>query len=309
MRTVAYGAGLACLLSLSCANLLGIEDTEEVSACQPGDYSYNGGDGEGTGPKSEGIGQDFSCVREFRPGLADTDTVDITLVIVNLINPSEVIGGINVRACGSRGDVNCSNVVAEAVSDANGMATLTVPTTSSRGRTGYQGYFEFEGPDSRGRVFMPYLQFFTRPVTRDRFFPLALVRPEDFVTLFSDHQDVAGDGRLGALALDAVDCPNAMNDDPSTAIGARNVRFAIADSCRHLTASSQEFYFSSGVPSTTVKATQDAPTIGGFIGVKPANDVVVEAYWRTDAQNLRVVQDRLIVRPGTLTTLRFEPNQ
>ncbi|MBX3185215.1 MAG: hypothetical protein KIT72_08205 [Polyangiaceae bacterium] len=307
MRTLAYGAGLACLLSLGCANVLGIEDTEEAPACQSGDYSYNGGDGPGEGPRVGGRGEDYSCVNNLPQPLAESDTVDISLVIVNLINPTEPIGGIKVRACGSRGDVNCTNVVAQAVSGADGSATLTVPTRSNRGLTGYQGYLEFEGPDSQGRVFMPYLQFFTRPVTRDRFFPLLLVRREDFVTLFSDHQDVAGDSSLGALALEAVDCPNAMIDQG--AVGAPNVRFAIADSCRHLTASSQEFYFANSVPSTTVKATQSALAIGGFIGVKPANDVVVEAYWRTDAQNLRVVQDRVIVRPGALTTLRFEPNQ
>lgn len=304
----ALGAA-ACLLSLSCANVLGIEDTEEAAACQPGDYSYAGGDGPGAGPKNEGRGEDFSCVGESTLEQAETDTVTVHLVIVNLINPAEVIGGIRVRACGSRGDVNCTNVVAETVSDAGGNASLEVPTRSNRGRTGYQGYFEVEGPDDRGRVFMPYLQFFSRPVTRDRLFPLAVVRPEDFVMLFNDHQAVASDPNLGALALDAVDCPNALIDDPTSAIGAPNVRFAIADSCRHLTPNSQEFYFASGVPSTSIKATQGAPTIGGFIGIKPANDVVVEAYWRTEAQNLRVVQDRLIIRPGTLTTLRFEPNQ
>ncbi|MCA9644594.1 MAG: hypothetical protein H6718_20835 [Polyangiaceae bacterium] len=297
----------ALLLVTACANVLGIEDTEVAASCKPGDYSYDGGNGPGEGTHNAGMGEDFSCVGNQPNNMADTDTVNITLAIVNLVNPSEAIEGISVKACASRSDLKCENVVAEATSDASGLAVLAVPTTSNRGRTGYQGYFEIKGPDAKNRVFLDYLQYFSRPVTRDRLYALFLVRPEDFVSLFPDDAETAGDPNLGAIAMEAVDCPNAEKDP--TQQGAPHVRFAIENSCDVMSAQSREFYFSPQVPSTQLSETQGALAIGGFIGIKPANDVVVQAYWRTDAQNLKVVEDRLIVRPGTLTTLRFEPNQ
>ena len=188
----------ALLAVTACANVLGIEDTELAASCKPGDFSYDGGDGPGEGPQKEGPGEDFSCVGNQPVEMATTNTVKITLAIVNLVNPSETIEGVSVRACASRGDLNCANVVAETTSNADGLAVLEVPTTSNRGKTGYTGYFEIKGPDAKNRVFLDYLQFFSRPITRDRLYALFLVRPEDFVTLFPNDADTAGDPNRGA---------------------------------------------------------------------------------------------------------------
>ena len=294
VRKICSGASVCAvgLLAGACANVLGIEDTEVAAACVDGDLSYDGGDGPGAGEPKGGKGEDFSCVGSQSNPDAATETVTVTLAVVNLVNPSETIGGVKVKACGSRGDVNCANVVAEGTTNAMGMVSLEVPTKTPRGLKGYAGYFDIEGPADGN--YLKYLQFFTRPLVTDRFFPLLLVSRDNFKTLFTN-SDVAGDFTRGALALEAVDCPNAEVDPANE--GAPNVRYAIQDACGVLDEESREFYFASGAPSTSATKTRGDLAIGGFIGVKPSNNVTVQAYWRTDGQNLKVVEDELIRAP------------
>lgn len=305
-RFIAFGSLLGVV---GCANVLGIEDTEVVPSCQPGDFAYDGGNGPGEGSRNGGTNQNFSCVGNLPVGqIAETATVNITLVIVNLVNPAETISGMKVRACASRADVKCTTNPVEAVSDENGFATLQVATLDGRTRTGYTGYFEITGPDSQGRAFIPYLQYFSRPIITDRVYPVAVVRPEDFANQFPEDTEVASDPNYGVLAFEAVDCENAKLD--GAAQGAPNVRFSVSNSCEQLSAASREFYFDGSTPSTSASKTQAAGlAIGGFIGVTPGSSVVVQGYWNTGAQNLKVVEERIAVRAGWLTTMRFEPNQ
>lgn len=288
------------LLVTSCANVLGIEDTEVAASCTAGDYAYDGGNGPGEGPRNEGANEDFSCIGNLEDELAASETVEITLNIAVLVT-NEALAGVTVKACPSRSDFGCETPQDEVTTGADGVAKLTVNTRTNRGLTGYQGYLQITGPDNPDDPWLDYLQYFSRPVIKDRAFPLSMLSKGHFKTVFLDTVGAEARDDRGWLAVESVDCQDKT---------APNIRLAIPNQCDYLDGASREFYFFGGGPSGDVSTTQPGEiALGGFLNIKPGNALEVRAYWRPEAQNLLSVVDRLIIRPNTLTTLRFEPNQ
>ncbi|MEZ4369186.1 MAG: hypothetical protein R3B07_00115 [Polyangiaceae bacterium] len=290
----------ALLLVTACANVLGIEDTEVAASCKPGDFAYDGGNGQGEGTHNAGPNEDFSCVGNLESELATSETVQITLNVGVLVT-NKPLGGVTVKACPSRTDFGCATPQDEVTTGDDGVATLTVNTRTNRGLTGYQGYLQITGPDNGDDPWLDYLQYFSRPVVGDRTFPLSMLTRSDFKGVFLDTVGAEQRDDRGWLAVESVDCKDK---------GAPNIRLSVPNQCDYLDGASREFYFFGGGPSGDVSTTQPGEiALGGFLNIKPGNALEVRAYWHPEAQNLLTVVDRLIIRPNTLTTLRFEPNQ
>ncbi len=309
----AVGA-LAALLSVvgGCADIVGIEVTTLATSDECGTFAYQPGP-EGTGDRDLGTaGTNFSCVGDTAPV---SDGADITIKIPlakfeDFVTPIE---GLTVRGCNSS-DTACANPVAEAVSGADGIARLELPSATVRGNTGFTGFVEINGTGTDGTEYVPYLLYFSEALVEGDNeedgttgeFPTFMVQPAELPQKF--HQVVGADESViaerGWIVMDARDC---------TLAGASDVRFSIDSPCSRLDEKSRESYFNeAGAVSPLINTSSTKAAVaplGGFLNVLPDIDVVVRAYWRPDEQNLQVAQKTVAVRAGHLTTMRFEPNR
>src|SRR5262249_11897753 len=126
---------------------------------------------------------------------APTTATAMMQVTVTSLQSTQPIPNLTVSACGMA-DVDCASPIQMATTDANGGALLTVPL----GPTGFEGFFELQGPGVP-----PSLVFAYPPITADG--PLAIPLLDDATfDLFTGFVGVVPDATRGHLALIAFDC-------------------------------------------------------------------------------------------------------
>lgn len=264
---------LAVSSTTACANVLGIEDT--VRAAAESD----------AGPPP--TGEDWTCVGKV-PVVTPTESkITITAQIVDFATGAAPTGAdLKVEACGSKTDRTCSTKLAETTMPADGNAKIEIPITGGKG---FNGYLRVTGAG-----FVPYLWYFSRPVTESRAFPLQVLRVEALedpkAGLLSIFKLTPDDNR-GHLAVQVTDC----QDVPAPKV---DIQVSGVD------AQSKKFYFSDGVPTDTVERT-DALGLGGYWNV-PTGTVTVNGV--PDALGKSSGANTLIIEPRTLTTIRMLPN-
>jgi hypothetical protein len=118
-------------------------------------------------PDDCAYGGDWSCVGSVAVPQPQADTVTGTITIVDAANQSKPVAGLSVRGCFVLNE-SCDQAGSPVLTDANGNATLTLPTLAQSGRLGFQGFFEITDP-STPPTYLPALAFPNVAVTQDGF--------------------------------------------------------------------------------------------------------------------------------------------
>jgi|JI10StandDraft_1071094.scaffolds.fasta_scaffold105967_3 hypothetical protein len=285
LRTSGFGrrarsAFPALLLALGlggCVEIIGIEDTE----IEPG--------------------RDLTCVGNVTPLPPDGGDVLIRARVTDIGDPSGTgpVPGVQVIRCNSRLGAAC-DFDAPYLPDAEGI--VEVPVSA-----GFNGYLRVvDADDLDENDWVPYLWYFSQPITRTRTepFPIQAITVPVREFLLYPGDTVTQDPARGDLAVNAVDCGD---------VNAPNIHFEVTTPAS-LGEGSDPWYFAGQmvvIASADVNEVTDASGLGGFRGLE-AGTMGLRSYvadtfdFETNTGEL-VAEDTLLIEPDTLTTVRLLP--
>ena len=237
------------LLLVSCASVLGIEETELQGA---------GGSGGAAVP------EEWACVGKGAT-TKESSTINIPLVLLfSLTAPgnAEPAVGIQIDVCNGPLDVGCSNpsqtILTQPPGENQSAASITIPTTN-----GFDGYLRFSDPNdvtkdgtSADARTIPFRYYFSPRLSYDVTLPpVVLVGPKEFGAYLSVVGTAPNPDR-GYLSATIFDCKT----DPATASPlANNVQLQTTPELLGLEGVTA-FQF---INPTTPSSTPNAPTSNG----------------------------------------------
>ncbi len=275
MRSSSFTVALVAfaLSTMSCAKILGIEDTALL-------------------PLPEAL----SCVGEVVPPVGNGTQINIVAYIGNIATGGTPIANVRVRRCLSRLDLTCDGADVY-LSGADGL--VTVPVTS-----GFNGYLRIEDPnpalpaDDPNRL-VTYFWYFSQAIVDNRPEPFPIFAMTRAFREIALYDGVTEDTTLrGELAINSTDCADENID---------GIRFEITTPTR-VDELTLPFYFSDGLvlidPPIAEQQTDAMSAIGGYRAVK-SGTVGIRAIHA--ASGVTVAEDTLLVQPDVLTTVRLLP--
>jgi hypothetical protein len=290
LAVIVWGAGLA-QAGVGCSSILGIEsDRHLVSNASDGGYASDA--------KADAQVDPWACLGQPVPGSGHPDPLDITLVVMDGLQPETSAGGVDggsdlvtvngaylpgitVRACDLL-DPGCTMPSATVVTDGDGRAIFALPQT-------FGGFFRMDGMLS-GEPAIP-VSLYPGPLTMNE------------ATSSLPGYELSEEG-LQILTGSLVQTPLALGADA----GAGHLLVNVYDCMDHqgagvsfsysnLGSGAQPFYFSGGLPSTTGTET-DGYGLGGAINV-PLGAQTITA--KVASSGTVVGSTAVVIRPGEIT--------
>ncbi len=196
------------------------------------------------------VGGDWACLGAVASSAPTSNTVEGTLTILDGSAQSDGVKGLEVVACDIT-DVDCANpVTSPALTDAQGMVNVSLPTAATEGRGGFDGYFQVSDPSG---TYLPELAFPGFTLTQSGFTQSFIVSTLAAVQALASSLGRVYDGTTGSLLVTAVDC----DDQPSP-----GVKFSLGPG----TAQSVVVYTFKGFPSLSLTATDSTGTaLGAYL--------------------------------------------
>jgi hypothetical protein len=236
--------------------------------------SCDGGMGGGSDEEPE-----WCCLGNVEYPSPATATIDLGVQAIAFVTNS-TLEGLTVKACATA-DTACASPVAEGITDAEGMITLTVPT----GDVGFDGFFDVTGSAIRPALVFP----FPPPAQNEDGVKVQLVTNAIY-PLLQTSVSFTPDPARGDLVVLATDC-NAKQA-PGVQVAA-----STAD------ADSVAIYVVGMAPSLDATET-DATGVAGWFNL-PAGPVDISANRAIDAAPIGTIS--VFVRPGSITYTTIPP--
>ena len=222
----------------------------------------------------------WACLGMAAPMSTQSPPYQITVATHDLVTQMP-FPNAHIKLC-RKLDVDCATPVGDAMTDASGAATLSVPTSA------FAGYLLVEADGA-----VPTLYFFNPAIDRDQTLPpVSLPSPTAYQGLLFQLGQQPSPGH-GNVVISSQDCMGAP---------AAGVHYATS-SGDSLTAS----FYSVGVgglPTTAATVTDAAGGYGGLINV-PEGAITVTGTLENPHADLGTIS--LLVRDGAITYSRFVP--
>jgi hypothetical protein len=174
-------------------------------------------------------------------------------------------------------------------SDADGVASLTLPTGNQSGRTTFNGYLQVT--DSDGGAFGQEIVFASPPATQSGSSSTVVVGSLGLAEELASNLGLTIDPTEGEITVTAIDCANR----PAT-----NVTFEVEASGQDV----RVYYTHNALPSTTATATDVHGT--ALVANVPTGPVSVTV--RSVSLGQIVATAQVFVRASELTLARVAPN-
>jgi hypothetical protein len=285
----------ACVSALECARGLSVPDG--IEACTEvryptGTTAYHDFATcvEGSCAEPCAIGADWSCVGSVSVPVPTQATIHFSLTVVDAAIQSLTLPGLVVSAC-PIDDPACATPVASPVTtDANGVATLSLPTMNQEGQTGFVGYFQVVDPSPGG--YGTTLGFSSNAITQDGASATIIAATPALAQSFADALNVTFNPNDGNLIVTEADCAYGISPDIQFTVSAAGTNVPV-------------YYTQGGLPSasatkTDVKGTGLAPNI-------PPGAVTVTATSLALGKVVSVAQIYMRAYTGTVLLLTPTP--
>jgi hypothetical protein len=193
-----------------------------------------------------------------------------------------VVAGVTVKVC-ARDDQTCATPLDTQTTDANGSASMTVPTPQP---AGFDGYFDLEGAGMK-----PTLFYVSAPIARGEA-PLRQLLTEAVLTATLGGIGVTEDPTRGSMNGKLLGC------DPTQSWGL-TLAASTAD------AQSTIGYFAGGLPSKSATATD--PSGYAYALNLPVGTATLTSFDPTNS--LRIGKVDVMIRAGWITQVAFQPTE
>ncbi len=288
VAVVVWGAGFA---AAGCSSILGIESDRHL-------VTSDASTGHGSDAKADAQVDPWACLGQPFPGSGHPDPLDITLIVMDGLQPETSAGGVDggsdlvtvngaylpgitVRACDLL-DPGCDTPSVTVVTDSDGRAAFSLPET-------FGGFFRMEGMLS-GQPAIP-VSLYTGALTMNEAtgsLPAYELSQEGLQiltgSLVQTPLALGPDAGAGHLLVNIYDCEDHQGS-------------GVSFSYSSLGSGAQPFYFSEGLPSTTGTET-DGYGLGGAINV-PLGAQTITA--KVASSGAVVGTTTVVIRPGEIT--------
>ncbi|MCA9548061.1 MAG: hypothetical protein KC613_26830, partial [Myxococcales bacterium] len=224
---------------------------------------------------------DWTCIGNRPAPMATVGDVALVMILNDLVSGAR-LAGATVKVC-PWADPDCAAPHSEAMTDAEGTVSLTVPL----GAAGFDGFFEISGGPAAPTLFIPNPPLVTERSAEN---PWSInMLGTDTLALFAQLAGAALDAERGHLGLIAIEC---------NGVRAPGVQVS-ADTAD---AQSLTSYVAGGVPDANATAT-DRGGVAGIFNLPPG-PVVLSA---TNADGGALSGPHLMIRAGYLTITNAAP--
>jgi hypothetical protein len=290
----ACAANAACVESLECARAMSVPDgvytcTNTRYPAGVTDYAAFHDCVQTSCSADCAIGADFSCVGSVSVPVSTSPTLRFTARVVNAAIDTLTVPDIAVVACAADDPQCLAPVAGPVVSDQNCLATLTVPTSTQPGESGFDGFFQATDPAG---TYQTALAFGNVPITQDGARADVIVSTTALEAALASSIGLTSDADAGLLVVSAADCATAFSGGMQFRVSGNGQTFPV-------------YYLSGGLPSVTATSTDSQGT--AVAPNLPAGAVTVTATSLTLGKNVGSATVYIRAGEGSLVLLSPTP--